>query len=90
MAQATITDCNMNIVKAIPAQARILEPQEQATLYFDINTAYNLDSTNECLMSLKSPTGRLYDEILVKFDTLKHQSKYSWELQQKNEDSQTK
>lgn len=81
---ATVTNCNMNIVEAISAQSRILEPSEQAVLNFDIHTAYNLDTTNECLVQLKSPTGRLYDEVLVKFDTFKHHSKYSWDLQEKN------
>lgn len=80
----TVTNCNMNIVEAIPAQSRILDPLEQAVLNFDIHTAYNLDTTNECLVQLTSPTGRFYDEILVKFDTFKHQSKFSWELQEKN------
>ena len=81
----TVTNPNMNIVHAIPAQARILEPLETATLTFDIHTAFNLDTGNEFLVQLKSPTGRLYDEIPVPFDTTKHSSKYPWDLQLKND-----
>ncbi len=81
----TVTNPNTNIVHAIPAQARILAPMEQATLKFDIHTAFNLDTTNQVLVQLKSHTGRLYDEVFVMFDTNKHQPKYSWDLQLKNQ-----
>jgi hypothetical protein len=85
----TVTDGNLNVAQPIcPAQARVLGTFEEAVLEFDISTAYNLDTANEVLVSLKSPTGRVYDEIVVKFDTKKHSSKYSWDLRQKNEASQ--
>jgi hypothetical protein len=84
----TVTNCNMNILHAIPQQSRTLEPFEIATLGFEIYTAFNLATSNQCLASLTSPTGRLYDEVTVIFDTLKHQSKYSWDLQEKNEATQ--
>jgi len=83
----TVTEPNPHIIHAIPAQARTLAPMEEATLTFDVYTAFNLDITNEFKVTLKSPTDRLYDEVYVIFDTLKHHSKYSWELQQKNEAS---
>ncbi|MEN8127457.1 MAG: immunoglobulin-like domain-containing protein [Planctomycetota bacterium] len=81
----TVTQANMNIIKAIPAQSRILDSYEQATLTFDIHTAYNIDTINECAVRLKSPTGRLYDEVSVKFDASKHPSKYSGDLQLTND-----
>jgi hypothetical protein len=84
----TVTDVNQNILGAIPAQARSLEEDEQERLYFDISTLKNLDTSNEVLVSIKSPKCNVYDSVVVKFDTRKHASKYSWELQQKNEGSQ--
>jgi hypothetical protein len=81
----TVTECNMNIDHAIPQQSRTLDPMDLATLNFDVNTTYNMDTTNQCMATLASTTGKQYDEVLVKFDTLKHQSRYSWDLQEKNE-----
>ena len=80
----TITECTMNILKAIPAQARSLHPEDDMKLQFDIHTLYNLDTSNECLCTLMSPEGKIYDEVFVRFDTKKHASKYSWEWQEKN------
>ncbi len=84
----TVTEISTNIIQAVPAQARILKPGEKATIHFDIHTVDNLDITNELLVSLRSPTGRLYDEILVKFDTFNYLKKYPWDLYEKNEASQ--
>jgi hypothetical protein len=84
----TITECNMNIDHAIPQQSRTLEPGENDTLTFDVNTTYNLDISNECTATLSSTTGRQYDEVVVEFDTFKHQSRYSWDLQLKNEEGE--
>ena len=81
----SVTECNMNIDGAIPQQSVNLVPGETAVLYFDIHTTFNMDNSNECLASLKSTTGRYYDEVLVKFDTEKHHSRYSWDLQEKYE-----
>ena len=86
----TVTDCTMNILKAIPAQARSLNPQKEVELKFDVFTLYNLDTTNECLCTLRSPTGHEYDSVWVVFDTKKHKSEYSWDLQEKNEASKGK
>lgn len=83
----TCTECNMNILYAVAAQARTLAPREESRLSFDIYTKYNLSTANECLVTLKSPTGKIYDSVVVQFDTMKHRSDYSWELQQKNEES---
>ncbi len=83
----TCTGCNMNILGAVAAQARTLGYREQTELTFDIHTMYNMNTSNECLCTLKSPTGKIYDSVFVKFDTFKHRSDYSWELQQKNEAS---
>ena len=84
----TVTECTMNILKAIPAQARSMNSEEEVNLKFDIFTLHNLDTTNECLCTLTSPEGEEYDKVWVQFDTKKHQSKYSWEWQQKNEGSE--
>ena len=83
----SVTECTQNIDLAIPQQSRTLEPMDKANLKFEINTTYNLDTTSQCLVSLKSTTGRLYDSVWVLFDTEKHsehETSYSWELQQKN------
>ncbi|MHC4640301.1 MAG: hypothetical protein ACYS32_01560 [Planctomycetota bacterium] len=85
----TVTDCTMNILNKIPAQARTLNPLKTADLKFDIFTLDNLDTSNECLCTLKSPTGHEYDKVWVVFDTKKHKSKYSWDLQEKNTGSET-
>lgn len=84
----TATDFNMNILDKVPAQARTLDSGGIETLNFDISTKDNLDTTNQGWVRLKSPTGKLYDEVKVIFDTKKHKSDYSWELQEKNEGSQ--
>jgi hypothetical protein len=84
----TVTDASMNILSAFPAQARTLEPYESTYVEFDVYTNYNLDTTNELLVTLKSPTGRIYDQTYVIFDTMKHGADYSWDLQQKNNASQ--
>jgi hypothetical protein len=85
----TVTLGNQNIIPAIPAQARTLAPQESADLRFDMHTAYNEDTSNEVLVTLSAPTGRVYDQIYVKFDTLVHQAEHSFNLMQENEASQS-
>ncbi|MFC1591269.1 hypothetical protein ACFL43_01970 [Thermodesulfobacteriota bacterium] len=81
----TVTECNANILDAIPPRAVTLAAGEQQSLEFNIHTLYNLDTTNSCTLRLQSPSGKLFDEVEVVFNTLKHTSKYSWELQQQNE-----
>jgi hypothetical protein len=80
----TVTDCTMNILNKIPAQARTLEVDQEVTLNFDVFTLYNLETSNECLCTLKSPSGHEYDSVWVVFDTKKHKSKFSWDLQEEN------
>ena len=80
----TVTECTMNLLKSIPAQARTLDVDEEETLRFDVFTLYNMDTSNECLCTMKSPAGKVYDEVWVRFDTEKYTSKYSWDLQEKN------
>ena len=68
-----VTGCDFQIVQAIPAQARTLFPNFQATLDFPIHTKFHLESTNTCWVNLKSPTGRVYvDPKEVVFDTVPH------------------
>lgn len=74
-----------NIIHAIPSQARTLYPSVSDYLTFDVHTAYNKATSNEFLVTLKSPTGRVYDTETVSFNTEMHPTAYSWELQQKNE-----
>ena len=83
----TVTQPNMNIIRAIPAQASTLDPTLQDTLSFDVYTAYNIDESNTFLVTLKSPTGRIYDSTTVDFNTTEHPTNYSWELQEKNDGS---
>ena len=81
----TVTQGTMNILKATPAQARTLGPYDEADLIFDLWTyRANLETSNEVLVSLKSPKGKVYDDVLVRFDTDKYTTKYSWDLQEKN------
>jgi hypothetical protein len=83
----TVTKATMNILKGIPAQARTLNKLDEVTLKFDVSTVGNRDTSNEVLVSLRGPHGMLYDEVVVRFDTKKHQSEYSWEKYEKNEAS---
>jgi hypothetical protein len=67
-----ITECNQNVVPAIPAQARVLQPSQTAILKFPIytNGGRTNETTNQCLATLRSPTGRIYDSVTVVFDTI--------------------
>ncbi|MHC4687322.1 MAG: immunoglobulin-like domain-containing protein [Planctomycetota bacterium] len=72
---------------AIPSQARTLGPDDEVTLKFDVTTRHNLETTNEFLVTLRAPHGKVYDKIWVVFDTKKHGSEYSWQKYEKNEAS---
>ncbi|MDH4241266.1 MAG: HAP2/GCS1 family protein [Phycisphaerae bacterium] len=81
----TVTNGTMNVLNEIPAQARILDPLDEAELKFNIWTYRgNLETSDEYLITLKSPTGKVYDQVWVRFDTDKYTTKYSWDLQDKN------
>jgi hypothetical protein len=83
----TVSDASGNILNAIPAQARTLNPQEEATLKFDISTVQNLDASHALIVALQVPTGRMFDFVKVFFDTLKYETQLSYNLRQKNEES---
>jgi hypothetical protein len=83
----TVTEETMNILKGVPAQARILETQEEVELKFDVSTVHNYEGSNEVTVSLKGAHGKVYDEVVVKFDTKEHPSKYPWEFYEKNKAS---
>ncbi len=68
----TVTNATVNIVDAIPAQTKSLHPEKNADLTFDVHTNYNMDTTNEFLVTMKSPTGHEYDKVWVIFDTMKY------------------
>ena len=85
----TVTNANMNIMPAMPAQSRTIEPYEEADLEFDVSTVYEPNSTHEFLVTLKSTTGRVYDKTTVIFDTEIYETRYPWDLQEKNEASQS-
>jgi hypothetical protein len=81
----TVTEGTMNILEPIPAQARTLNPYDEELLLFDVRTYRdNLQTAHEVLVTLKSPTGKVYDSLWPKFYTDKYTTKYSWDLQQKN------
>ena len=81
----TVTEATMHIVgETLPAQARSLVPQNQTELKFDVNMDNNLESTHEFLVTLKSPTGMVYDSVWVIFDTDKYDSKSPDELYEQN------
>lgn len=52
-------------VDMMPAQLRELEPREKTSLAFDLHLDGGLHQGLECKVSLKAPTGRLYDEKIV-------------------------
>jgi len=84
----TVTDTSGAILAAIPAQARTLEPYSIETLlFFDLHGIYNVDAELALLVTLKSPTGKVYSTFSVAFDTLKHGFKPSWEQRMINEGS---
>ncbi len=81
----TVTMGTMNVLSEIPAQARTLEPLEEAELKFNVWTYRgNHATSDEYLITLKSPTGKIYQRKWVRFNTDKYTTKYSWDLQQKN------
>ena len=81
----TVTQGTMNVLNKMSAQARTLEPDEDAELQFNVWTyRFNLATSNEIMVTLKSPTGKIYQSKWVRFDTDKYTTKYSWDLQQKN------
>jgi hypothetical protein len=84
----TVTKGTMNVFTEIPPQAKTLEPFETAELKFNVWTRwFNMERADEYLITLKSPTGRIYQETIARFDTDEYTTKYSWDLQQKNEAS---
>ena len=84
----TVTKGTMNVFSEIPPQAKTLEPLEDAEFKFNIWTYRgNLETSNEYLIRLTSPAGKLYHETIHRFYTDKYTTRYSWELQQKNEAS---
>jgi hypothetical protein len=84
----TVSDMSMKLLDAVPAKAITLGIANQELLTFDIHTVEDMNSTHLLNVRLKSPTGRLYDEMEVNFDTTKHDTKYPRDLQMKNEGSQ--
>jgi hypothetical protein len=84
----TVSDATANILNAFPAQARTLNPGEETTLGFDVSTVQNIETTHNLMVTLRSPGGKIYDSVQVIFDTTQYTTKYSWELRQKNEDSE--
>jgi hypothetical protein len=71
----TVSDCSSDIVDNIPAQAVTLDaiPTHAEELHFDIDTTQNVQKSDHfCRVRLKSPRGRVYDEVSVTFETLKH------------------
>jgi len=81
----TVTNGTMNVLREIPPQAKTLEPLEEAELKFNVWTYRgNLETSNEYLIRLTSPTGKLYQEKIHRFYTDKYTTKYSWDLQEKN------
>ncbi len=67
----------MAILEAIPPQACTLQAADSTILKFDIQTQYNMEQGNVCMVSLKSPTGKVYETKEVPFNTIRHESKYS-------------
>ena len=83
----TVTDVTPFILNAFPAQARTVGPGETQTVFFDVSTVQNLLATHKLKVTMRSPTGKVYDDIVVIFDTREYSTKYSYNLRQKNEDS---
>ncbi|MCK4998769.1 MAG: hypothetical protein KAS23_04510 [Anaerohalosphaera sp.] len=86
-----VTDATRNIQNnSYPAQARTLDPEQEITVKFDIHTQYNLNSSNELKVNLKSTSGKEYDSVWEKFDTEIIETKYPWQLYQQNKGSKYK
>jgi hypothetical protein len=83
----TVTDVTPFILNAFPAQARTLNPGDEATLYFDVSTVQNIAATHELTVTMQSPAGNVFDRVAVRFDTMEYSTKYSYNLRQKNRDS---
>ena len=81
----TVTHGTMNVFNEIPAQARTVDPGDEAELQFNVWTYWaNMETSNEYMIMLKSPTGKEYEYQFCRFDTDKYTTRYSWDLQQKN------
>ena len=84
----TATDSTTGVVYgSMPAQARTLDPLDEAKLSFDIFMHENLEQATELLVSLKGEHGKIYDTAVAVFNTVKHPEKEPWELYMENEAS---
>lgn len=65
----TLTDCGPSKFEETAAQSRTLNVQETEALSFRLRASGPISAvTNECKVSLRSPSGRLYDSVVVRFD----------------------
>ena len=84
----SVTDCQPGVNDGIPAQARTLDPQEEAAVEFNIDRTQNAgDSSHNCMVTLRASSGRSFDSAKVLFDTKKHNTVYARDLYQENKDS---
>ncbi len=63
----TVTDCPLHVAP-VEAQRAILEPYEEISLEFTLRTSAPLTGDEDCMVTLRSTTGRIYDgPVLVDF-----------------------
>jgi hypothetical protein len=67
----TVSNCSMYVSDTVMAQSVGLHNGELGRLNFAIPISADLKTpvTHHCLVSLSSPTGKLYDSVAVMFDT---------------------
>jgi len=82
----TVTDCSAGVNKGIPPQALTLNPQEQGTVEFSIDTTQDMNASSSCVVTLTASNGKIYDQIPppLYFDTAKHATQYARDLHLKN------
>ena len=62
----TVTQTDPDIAP-VTAQFNTSEPYTEVELEFTLTTTGTFDSSQSCLVTLKSTTGRIYDELVVNF-----------------------
>jgi len=80
----SVTDCQPAINNGIAAQALTLNPNEEGTVEFSIDRIQNMDASSLCNVTLTAASGRIFDLVIVYFDTKKHATLYARDLYLKN------
>jgi hypothetical protein len=65
----SVTSCTANMLGPIPPQALTLATGASGSLQFNLATITNTSGSNNCLVTLESTTGQVFDSNTVNFNT---------------------